>query len=69
MGTKNHSQSISVIRLGKLGAEERILQSKANVRLEGLKPNPKTQPLILAMAQGSLKPESVIKEICSWYAH
>ena len=67
MSKTNSTQSASVIRPGKPDAEERIRQSNANVRLEGLTPNPKTQPLILAMAKGSLEPESVIKEICSWY--
>ena len=65
----NHIQFFSITRLGKSDVEEQIRQSKANIHLEGLTPNPKTLPLIKAMAKGSLGSEAAIKEICSWYAH
>lgn len=55
------------VRLGHPDPTDRIRQSMANVRLEGLTPNPKTAAVVQAMAEGSLAPEAAIRQICSWY--
>lgn len=53
--------------LGRQNPVDRVRQSMANIRLEGLPPHPKTAALIQAMAEGKLAPEAAIKEIRSWY--
>lgn len=54
-------------RLGSADPDARLRQSMANVRLEGLTPNPKTAKVIRAMAEGAITPEAAITEIRSWY--
>ena len=66
---KHSAQHITsrTVRLGSPDPADRIRQSMANVRLEGLNPNPKTAAIVQAMAEGSLAPEAAIRQICSWY--
>ncbi|WP_232199282.1 antitoxin VbhA family protein [Thioalkalivibrio sp. ALE20] len=43
-------------------------RSRANVRLEGLHADPRTEALVAAMARGEINADKAVGEIRSWYA-
>ncbi len=59
---------LSLQPLGPHDPVERVRRSRANVRLEGLHADPRTEALVAAMARGEINADKAVGEIRSWYA-
>lgn len=68
MKTSNQHALTRTDPLGRSDPADRFRQAMANIRLEGLRPNPKASELARAMAEKRITPEAAIEQLHHWYA-
>ena len=60
--------TVQVTRLGSANFDDRIKQSLAGARLEGLSPNHRTEAVIRDINNGKISTKTAVKNVLSWYA-